>query len=296
MFLVQHNKCLSMHILICAVFFIAPCQAAEPDSEGRSVIPALIGGAAAGVADVAVSQPLNYWKNMRQIDAEIFREPSDIYNIRMWYRGSSAQLLNMVPTTMIQVGSEEQLKSLFPGDGLIAKTARAFSGGVISAPTAAATNAVILRMQKDQIGLADALKSIYKAGGARSLFRGTTPTAGREAVYAWGYLVGYPELTSVCRDFLGDEILARACAGILAGSAIAIVSHPFDTVATRMQNRYDQHTVSIAKEARRLYQAEGLQGFFRGLTPRASAIIIGITVMSEVCSTAKEGATRLAEQ
>lgn len=249
---------------------------------------ALISGGCAGVADVALTQPLTYFKNMLQTGSVISCNPRD------WYRGSSAQLLNMVPTTMIQVGVADVFKKLIVDDSYIGDAARAMLGGIASAPTAASTNVIVLRMQKEKRGIIDTARQLYFAAGAKGLMRGVCPTAAREAMWVLGYLSCYPRLSQNLSGVSGNLVLANLVSGVITGVGVAALTHPFDTIATCMQEDVEgRYAKSTVRTAYRITNEIGWNGLYRGLVPRASSVVAGILILGTVAEKAQEVTNRL---
>ena len=276
-------------MLVIGVISPAIVMGASDEAKSPSLSAAVIGGAAAGAVDVPVSQPFTYRKNMRQIGAPVSCNPLVVY------RGSSVQLLNMVPTTVVQVLTEELLKHVFSGDDLISGIARSLVSGIISAPTAVITNSLVVYMQRNGGTPLNAFRTIYNAGGCAAMMRGVGLTAVREAFYTTGYLEFYPKLSQICVRTTGDELCGRSLAGCITGIGISLITQPLDTVATKMQDDYAGEKAKTLVRLSRIYKTEGLRGYYSGILPRTASIIIGITVMAEVAAKTKAEVRRLME-
>ena len=72
-------------------------------------------------------------------------------------------------------------------------------------------------------------------------------------------------------------------AGVVAGGITAVVSHPFDTISTLMQSDYNKRLTSTMRQTvMKLYQEEGMYGFFKGVTPRGIRVVLAIPLMNKV--------------
>jgi hypothetical protein len=258
---------------------------------------ALVGGVTAGSADVVLTQPFTYFKNMLQTGRTFRRNSQEVtisLNPRDWYRGSSAQVLNMVPTTMIQVISADVLKDLITYSSAVGDAARAMFGGIVSAPTASTTNLIVLHMQQKKKGIVDTVRYIYASAGYKGFMRGVGPIAAREAFWVLGYLSCYPRLSQGLSEVTGDLVSASFGSGIITGVSVAALTHPFDVIATRMQEDVDGRSAKSAiQTAQKIIKRHGSEGFTRGFVPRASSVVAGVLIVGTVAKKAQEVTSEL---
>lgn len=122
-------------------------------------------------------------------------------------------------------------------------------------------------------GGADVVRQLYKEGGVRSVFRGSTATLARDGPGSAAYFATYEyikrKLTPVDPDTgkpSGSLSLpAITCAGAAAGVAMWIPVFPVDTVKSRLQTMEGKPTVGGIVSG--LYKAGGLKAFFPGFGP-----------------------------
>ncbi|MCJ1419390.1 hypothetical protein MMC32_005745 [Xylographa parallela] len=119
------------------------------------------------------------------------------------------------------------------------------------------------------------LQQIFRSeGGFLALYRGLSPNLIGNSV-SWAlYFVWYDQIKHAMLAYHGlrqglsyyDYFLASGTAGILT----AICTNPIWVIKTRMLSTSAKHPgayMSIWDGTRRIYKAEGLSGFYRGLVP-----------------------------
>jgi solute carrier family 25 carnitine/acylcarnitine transporter 20/29 len=122
-------------------------------------------------------------------------------------------------------------------------------------------------------GGVDVVRQLYKEGGVRSVFRGSTATLARDGPGSAAYFATYEvikrKLTPV-DPVTGQptgslSLPAITCAGAAAGVAMWIPVFPVDTVKSRLQTMEGKPTVSGIVSG--LYKSGGLKAFFPGFGP-----------------------------
>lgn len=119
----------------------------------------------------------------------------------------------------------------------------------------------------------DVVRQLYREGGARSVFRGSTATLMRDGPGSAAYFAAYEyikrRLTPVdpaTGKPTGDlSLLAITAAGGAAGVAMWIPVFPVDTVKSRLQTA--EGNASIGSIVREVYGKGGLKAFFPGFGP-----------------------------
>jgi solute carrier family 25 (mitochondrial carnitine/acylcarnitine transporter), member 20/29 len=119
----------------------------------------------------------------------------------------------------------------------------------------------------------DVVRQLYREGGLKSVFRGSTATLARDGPGSAAYFASYEYIkrTLTPRDPTtgrpqGDlSLLAITAAGGAAGVAMWIPVFPVDTVKSRLQTA--EGPVSIGGVVRELYARGGLRAFFPGFGP-----------------------------
>lgn len=122
-------------------------------------------------------------------------------------------------------------------------------------------------------GGVDVVRQLYKEGGIRSVFRGSTATLARDGPGSAAYFAAYEyikrKLTPV-DPVTGKpsgqlSLPAITCAGAAAGVAMWIPVFPVDTVKSRLQTMEGKPTVGGVISG--LYKAGGVKAFFPGFAP-----------------------------
>lgn len=229
---------------------------------------ALIGGVS-GTTEIIINQPLIYFKNTLQRGERIeWRSP------KIWYRGLGMNVAAMGPTTAFQTATNDALESVMPGIETPTKLSRAFFAGVTSATLCAPLDLIILEQQKKNLNAQKTINYLYKEAGMRIFVRGWLATALREGPWSAAYLVSFPIIQKLIKSKIDNpvagNISAYIGAGIITGSAFAVITQPIDTVKTRMQTDYQGLVVKNMRDAiRNIFKESGFKGFFSGTMPRA---------------------------
>ncbi|XP_053150438.1 solute carrier family 25 member 36-A-like isoform X2 [Hemicordylus capensis] len=128
----------------------------------------------------------------------------------------------------------------------------------------------LIRPGLPSIGVLELLRTILEKEGVRSLFRGLGPNlvgvAPSRAIYFAVYSGAKEKLNTVfVPESKKVHMLSAACAGITSST----LTNPIWLVKTRMQlearAKCERHS-SALQCAMRVYNTEGLRGFYRGIT------------------------------
>ncbi|CAG8983826.1 hypothetical protein HYALB_00005463 [Hymenoscyphus albidus] len=128
-------------------------------------------------------------------------------------------------------------------------------------------------------GGVDVVRQLYKEGGFRSVFRGSTATLARDGPGSAAYFATYEYIKRrltpvdpVTGKASGDlSLTAITCAGAAAGVAMWIPVFPVDTVKSRLQTMEGKPTVGGIISS--LYKAGGYKAFFPGFGPAIARAI-----------------------
>ncbi|XP_028297785.1 LOW QUALITY PROTEIN: solute carrier family 25 member 36-A-like [Gouania willdenowi] len=120
------------------------------------------------------------------------------------------------------------------------------------------------------------LKLILEREGSRSLFRGLGPNligvAPSRAIYFAAYSTAKEKLNGVLEP---DSTLVHMVSAGMAGFTAITVTNPIWLIKTRMQldarNRGEQR-MSALECVRRVYQMDGIRGFYRGMSASYAGI------------------------
>ena len=154
-----------------------------------------------------------------------------------------------------------------------------------------------------------ALRSQVHADGITVLWRGLGSTLWRDVPFSALYFAGYEAMKRAMTGGglgeghakgHGEEFTIAFISGATSGTIAAVATHPFDLVKTRLQaarstpNSSSNSASASFRQAgragramptsttaivRSIYAAEGVQGLFRGLSPRVAKVAPACGVM-----------------
>jgi len=121
-------------------------------------------------------------------------------------------------------------------------------------------------------GMIDCGTKLYKEGGVRSLFKGTTATLIRDVPGSIAWFGAYEVVKGKISELQGkrkEELspLAVLFAGGCAGIANWVIAVPPDVVKSRYQTAPEGTYSGLAEVAKTLMKEEGPGAFFKGLGP-----------------------------
>lgn len=249
-------------------------------------------GSAAGITEVTVNQPLITIKNALQMHGEKTKKAKvagnqpiafnikEIMNRKTLYKGYGMNVACMGPTTAVQIGANKGLEAVIGGDSGIERAERAVAAGAISALVAAPAELVVLTQFNTKQPALAAIKQLQKEAGARVWLRGAPIMAVREGLFTYAYMEAFSHVknglqklahkvvTEKHKDVV--EVAAVVSAGAATGIVTAIATHPADTIKTMMQADYAKKQYKhIGHAIKGIYNANGLKGYYNGVTPRA---------------------------
>jgi len=197
-------------------------------------------GSACGVLEVLMMQPAVYWKAELQQQRFSFARAIDP---RFVYRGLFISCLSIAPVTAVQ----------FCVNGLCLRACRALrqdgavpqSCAMLAGVVAGATSAIIMspsqlieiNQQKHGGTFLAISRRVLQEHGFPGLYRGYALTATREGIFTCSYLAAAPLL----QDWLHHQrpesspVSTALASSLLAGAVGAALTHPPDTLKTRIQ-------------------------------------------------------------
>jgi len=235
-------------------------------------------GCVAGVAEVAVDQPLVYIKNMVQQGKKITLNPL------IWWRGAGVNAASLAPITAMQVATTNALlKGLNNKQPSGAEqTAAAFTAGALSGLVSGPAENVMLHQQNSGNTVYNTTKTLLQTHGMRGLYRGVTPAMLRDGGFTAGYMGLLPMLKKQLEKHTSmNEPTATLASGVGSGLVVGVVTHPFDRVKTYMQATLSEKE-SMATTFANVYRNESLKGLFKGLAARSTRVSMAVTIMGTV--------------
>lgn len=241
---------------------------------------ACIGGIAS-VCDVVCNYPLYSIKNLRQDGktwAEIFSK-----EVRL-YRGAGINAVRCVPVTALQLCTHEQLKKIIPGHDAVSSAMRAFAAGAACTLYAGPLESLIVHCRYNpEKKIHQAVIDMYALGGCRSFARGFVSKCIRSGMFSVGLIGLYPQLKATVLQMTQKDSVATVGSALAAGAATVLLTHPFDTIANRMQKDCAaKEFPTTCKTAHKLYATGGVSSLYKGLVPRSLLVASAFCIMNSV--------------
>ena len=194
--------------------------------------------------------------------------------VRETFRGSIGNSVLLTPTAVIQQLSDQYWKQQGSANPSNQIAATLFSGAVGGVASTVVEN-MLLQQQIKKASASQALISLYEQSPTR-IFRGMQMIMLREAIFGWCYLSGVVQAGNYAAEHYGARY--RMPVQILVGMMGALVSHPFDTTATTMQ----QHGYTKTRHAVQhlLREPNAIKAFYKGGLMRMGLFTTGIIVVS----------------
>lgn len=226
------------------------------------------------------------------------------------YKGLGAVLSGIVPKMAIRFASFETYKGwLRDRETGETKARYIFLAGLGAGTTEAVAvvtpmEVVKIRLQAQMHSLADpldtpryrnaahAVYTIIREEGPRTLYRGVSLTALRQATNQGVNFTAYQELKGVAarmqpeRDVLPSW--QHMLIGLISGAMGPFSNAPIDTIKTRLQRASfgpDDKSSAVSKImqiAGEMWRQEGVKSFYRGITPRVLRVAPGQAVVFAV--------------
>ncbi|KAF4513608.1 hypothetical protein G6O67_000857 [Ophiocordyceps sinensis] len=267
-----------------------------------SQLRALGAGGFGGICAVVVGHPFDLVKvRLQTAERGVYSSAVDVVRKsvardglrRGLYAGVSAPLVGVTPMFAVSFWGydlgKQVVTSFSPAGPHGLSIAQTSAAGFLSAIPMTAITApfervkIILQVQGQKprgpgekpkySGALDVVRQLYRAGGLRSVFRGSTATLARDGPGSAAYFAAYEyiKLAMSPKDKLtglptGElSLTAITCAGAGAGVAMWIPVFPVDTVKSRLQTA--EGNVTLGGVIRDLYAKGGLRAFFPGFGP-----------------------------
>ena len=193
-------------------------------------------GAAVGSCEVLIMQPTNYWKTeLQQGRFDLARAIRPRYA----YRGTMIAATSIAPITAIQFCVNGACLSALDSDAAVSPFVSLLCGvtaGIASATVQSPSQLVEINQQKHGGTMVSIARRVVQTHGTGTLWRGFSMTAAREGIFCCAYISLAPLLGQAFhnRSSLGEGISTMAGA-LVAGTVAAVLTHPADTLKTRLQ-------------------------------------------------------------
>ncbi|KKA30607.1 hypothetical protein TD95_000845 [Thielaviopsis punctulata] len=280
----------------------APAPVAKAESALLAQLRSFAAGGFGGVCAVVVGHPFDLVKvRLQTAERGVYSSAVDVVRKsvakdglrRGLYAGVSAPLVGVTPMFAVSFWGYDLGKSIVRSalpsapDGSLTISQISAAGFFSAIPMTLITAPfervkVILQVQGQRVlapgekpqysGGLDVVRSLYRTGGLRSVFRGSAATLARDGPGSAAYFAAYEvikrRLTPVDASGQpsGDLSLgAVTVAGAAAGVAMWVPVFPIDTVKSRLQTA--EGNVTIGGVVRELYGKGGYKAFFPGFGP-----------------------------
>lgn len=215
------------------------------------------------------------------------RQPISM-NPNHWYRGVSANCVNMGSCTMIQFVVGGKLRQLVLNGSernlsLAEEMVCGIGAGSVSALVGSPLELVMIQQQRKG-GATIATVSNIAASGIPTFGRGFLGAMTREALWTCGYLSIPPVVRRTLMENypqqFPDNNRARIPAALLGGLFACYLTHPFDTIKTCMQGDIERSTYgTFSQTGRILFTESGIPAFYRGATFRYGRMVCAVFIM-----------------
>lgn len=294
---------------------------ASTQKKGRSVTD-LIAGGTAGLFEALCCHPLDTVKVRMQLYRKSGKKPPGFIRTGInivqketflsLYKGLGAVVIGIVPKMALRFSSYEFYRSLlYEKDGSIS-TSNTFIAGVGAGITEAVAvvnpmEVVKIRLQAQHHSMADPLDVpkyrnaphaayvIVKEEGFKTLYRGVSLTAARQATNQGVNFTVYSKIKERLQEYHGTETLPSyqtSLIGLVSGALGPLSNAPLDTIKTRLQKTTyasnESGMVRIVKIGRQLIKEEGINALYKGITPRIMRVAPGQAVTFTVYEFMKE--------
>jgi len=206
--------------------------ARQLSSADHAVIGALVGS-----IEMSIMKPAVFWKSeLQQGRFSISRAVNPAY----CYRGLPVAVCSIAPVTCIQFVANNVALRRFGAESTASDSQRLAAGvlsGFASALAQSPMQLVEINQQNHGFSMVATARRVVEAHGFRGLYAGYPMTAIREGIFVTSYMAAAPLLRKRLQERHPhlSEGMAVAASAIVAGGVGAALSHPADTLKTRLQ-------------------------------------------------------------
>lgn len=271
---------------------------------GQKFFKGIVAGGLTGAIEACISYPTEFIKTQLQLDGkggnkqytgvmDVIKKTFEKHGVFGLYRGLSILIYGSVPKTGIRFGTFEVLKKLSQDEsGRNTKTSTFLSGmGAGCAESVFAVTpmeTIKVRMVNDRRLPEPRYKSMFhavglitKEEGFKGVYKGVVPTTIKQgSSMAIRFLV-VETLKDWWRE--GDSskpvpVYMIPIFGVIGGTTSVLINTPVDVVKTKMQG-LDSHKYKGTIDCfKKVYEAEGMAGFYKGMMPRMLRVSLDVAV------------------
>jgi len=283
----------------------------QPSFNKRVFTAGVVGGVA-GAIEICCTYPTEFVKTQLQLDSNpkkgqlpkfngsldcikktVFVEGKKPNPLNL-YKGLSPLLFFSVPKATVRfAGFEIGKQFVAPGKTQLT-TAESLQAGLLAGALEATfvvcpqetikvkfvhdTNRAVPKYK----GLVHGCTSIYKELGMRGLYAGYTTTLMKQST---NQAIRFGVMISLKNWYRGDDpnreipLYLSGIFGGIAGAASVFGNTPIDVIKTRMQG-LDAHLYKNSWDCTvKLYQSDGLKGFYKGTVPRMGRVVLDVAIV-----------------
>jgi hypothetical protein len=260
-------------------FFIALLVFQSLGAAESEPCTALAAGFMAGASEPFIAQPLTTLKNRAQLAKQAHIQLPPLTIKELW-RGVPIAALSLGADTGLQMGLNAICMPYVPNVWFRTLVAGAASAYILGGPSE-----LIITQQQIHAEVAyKTISRVYRNAGILGFWRGANWLAIREAKFSWGYLYLAPQCTAYFKKQGMADFPAKIAGGICGGFVAMMVSHPADTIKTRMVADFPSSSgakfryrtgIDVVKE---MVRTEGsLASLYKGSLPRVANGTFAIT-------------------
>jgi len=254
-------------------------------------------GALVGSIEQAIMRPAVFWKAQMQQQRLTLQTA---LNPRYAYRGLPVAVASIAPVTAVQFASANMfLNSLrrARGGGVakgeptdLERFGSSAFAGLASATVQSPFQLVEVNQQNTGGTMSACARRVLATHGVSGLYRGGSMTFVREGIFCSSYMAMAPIMKARIQARYPDlsDNSASLTAAVLSGSLGAMLSHPADTLKTRLQGSlFDDVKASGPRDMVAKMRETGplSQQLFRGFAPRVFRIICCTYIYSNLTET-----------
>lgn len=239
-----------------------------------------VAGSLGGMAGIAVGHPMDTIRVRLQIQSPInpkYKSFSDCFlkilkeenGVRGLFKGLLSPLLGEMGNLAVVFGIYGNLKKYVSQDDYIGIAISGLIAGVTAVSVVVPVELVKIRVQtnsKEFKGFYGCLREILQQpGGMKNLYHGLSVTLVRDIPFNVSYFVSYEYIKNQISKRTGKVSTTEyLLSGGLAGMCAWAIIYPTDILKSIIQA--ETKKIKILPETKRIYQTEGIRGFYKGYT------------------------------
>lgn len=238
-----------------------------------------VAGSLGGMAGITVGHPMDTIRVRLQIQSpinpkyksfsdclfKIIKEEKGVHGL---FKGLLSPLLGEMGNLAVVFGIYGNLKKYIPQDDYVGIAASGLIAGLTAVSVVVPVELVKIRLQTNSQefkGFYGCLKEILHNGGVKNLYHGLSVTLLRDIPFNVSYFVSYEYIKNQISKRTGKVTTTEyLLSGGLAGMCAWAFVYPTDILKSIIQA--ETKKIKIVPEAKRIFQTEGIKGFYKGFS------------------------------